>query len=139
MKTKISELFKKTVLLAPQTTGTGTEAYVQPTAGVKNITILSTALMGNAADLTLSLKYADDASGTNATAFPVNVPIYVNGARGTDAKEYAITASSGNFIVEFVVDPMDIPDGKYVGISYANSNAANLLSSLTIEETGTSL
>lgn len=139
MKTKISELFKKTVLLAPQATGTGAQAYIKPTAGVNSITILSTAVMGNSADLALSVKYADDAIGTNATAFPINVPVYVNGVRGTDAKEYAITASTGNFIVEFVVDPMDIPDGKYVGISYANSNAANLLSSLTIEEAGTSL
>lgn len=134
MYTEFVEENRSRVVLAPQATGAGAQAYLAPTPGSEGITLHAVALMGNAADLTLSLKYADDASGTNATAYPINVPIYVNGVRDTDAKSYAITAATGNFIVDFCLDPAAIPDGKFVGISYANSNAANLLAVEMIED-----
>lgn len=135
MYTEISECYRSRVVLAPQTTATGTQAYLAPTPGTNGLTLRAIVKMGNAADLALSLNYADDAGGTNATAYPINVPIYVDGVRGTDAKAYSVTAASGNFIVDFCLDPATIPDGKLIGISYANSNAANLLAVVLIEDT----
>lgn len=136
MKTYIPENFRSRILLAIQTTEAAAQAYAAPTAGVNAITLRGVAKMGHAADLTLSLKYADDAAGTNATDFPVAVPVYVNGVRqSANAKSYAVTDSTGNFIVDFLVDPATIPEGKFVGLSYANSNAANLLATSIIEET----
>lgn len=132
--TNFCECFKSRVVLAPQATGTGAEAYLTPTAGTKGIVLRCVAKMGNAADLVLSLKYADDASGTNAAAFGATYPIYVNGARVTDAKTYTIGDASGNFIVDFAVDPANVPEGKFVGVSYGNSNAGNLLSVTMIED-----
>ncbi len=134
MFTKIVERFRSRVLLAPQTTGSGTGGYLAPTPGVMGITIRAIAKMGNAADLVLSLNYADDTGGTNAEAYPSNVPIYVNGSRQTDAKAHTIGDSSGNFIIDFCIDPATIPDGKTIGLSYANSNAANLLAVELIED-----
>jgi hypothetical protein len=122
------------VVLVPQTTASAAQAYLAPSAGVKAINLRGIALMGNAADLVLSLKYADDAAGTNATAWGSNVDIYENGVRQTAAKAHTIDDSSGNFIVDFCVDPATVPAGKYVGISYANSNAANLLAVEMIED-----
>ena len=134
MNTFLAESLKSTVLLGLQATGTGAEAYVAPTGGSCALNVRGIATMGNAADLVLSLNYADDASGTNATAFPVNVPLYVDGVRQTDAKAYTIGDATGNFIVDFCVDPGLIPEGKFVGISYANSNAANFLTTLLVED-----
>ena len=122
------------VMLGLQATGTGTEAYLAPTAGNSAIVVRCLATMGNAADLTLSLKYADDASGTNATAWAENVPVWVDGVReSSDAKTYAITDASGNFVVDFIIDPATVPAGKFVGVSYANSNAANFLTTTLVE------
>lgn len=134
MITQIPERFRSRVVLAPQATGTGTEAYLAPTAGTMGITLRCIATMGNAADLVLSLKYADDAAGTNTTAYPVTVPVYENGVRQTDAKAHTVDDATGNFIVDFCVDPATVPAGKFVGISYANSNAANLLAVEMIED-----
>jgi hypothetical protein len=91
--------------------------------------------MGNATDLALSLKYADDAAGTNATAFATNVPIFVDGVReSSDGVTYSVTDSSGNIIIDFCIDVAAIPEGKYVGLSYANSNASNLLTTILMED-----
>lgn len=135
MKEFIPELYRTRVLLAPQATGTGAVACAAPTAGVNAITVRGIAAMGNAADLVLTLKYADDASGTNATDFPSNVLIYKNGVKQTSGVAFTIGESSGNFIVDFCVDPGLIPAGKTIGISYGNSNAANLLATVIIEDT----
>jgi hypothetical protein len=136
MYTKFAEKFSKRVLLAPQTTASATEAYLAPTAGAMGAVIHCVAKMGNAADLVLSIKYADDASGTNATAFSFSSPIWVNNTRTTDAKTYTIGDATGNFVVEFAIDPASIPAGKFIGVGYANSNAANLLSCELIEGIG---
>lgn len=135
MKRYLPDMFRSRVLLPPQTTAAAAIACAQPTPGVIAITLRGIALMGNAADLTLSLVSADDAIGTNPVAFPVNVPIFVNGVRATDAKEKAVTVANGNHIVDFCVDPATIPAGKFIGLSYANSNAANLLTTVMVEET----
>lgn len=134
MFTKIVERFRSRVVLAPQATGIGAQAYLAPTAGVMGLTLRAIVLMGNAADLVLSLKYADDAAGTNTTAYPVTVPIYKDGVRQTNANAHTVGDAAGNFIVDFCVDPATIPAGKFVGISYANSNAANLLAVELIED-----
>lgn len=133
---KLVERFRSRVLLAVQVTGGGgAQAYLTPTGGTQGITLRTVATMGNAADLALSLKYADDAAGTNATAWPVNVPIYVNGVReAANAKEYTITPATGNFIVDFIVDPATVPQGKFVGLSYGNSHNSTLMTALMIED-----
>ena len=61
MLTKLVDRFRTRVLLAPQTTASAAQAYAAPTGGVMGITIRAIAKMGNAADLVLSLKFADDA------------------------------------------------------------------------------
>lgn len=134
MFTKLTERFRSRVLLAVQTTATGAQAYLAPTAGTMGLTFRAVATMGNAADLVLSLKYADDAVGTNATAYPSNVPIYVDGVAQAVGVANTISAATGNFIVDFCVDPATIPAGKFVGLSYANSNAANLLATTLVED-----
>ena len=134
MLTKLVDYFRTRVLLAVQTTATAAEAYLLPTGGTSSIVIRCIATMGNAADLVLSLKYSDDATGTNATAWAANVPIYKDGVAQTAAKALTIGDATGNFIVDFIVDPVTVPDGKYVGVSYANSNAANLLTTMIVEE-----
>lgn len=126
--------YRTRVLLAPQTTATAAEAYAEPSGGVKAINLRAIAKMGNAADLVLSLKYADDAAGTNATAFPVNVDIYKGGVRQTAAKALTIGDATGDHIVDFCVDPATIPEGKFVGLHYADSNAGNLVTTMIIED-----
>lgn len=126
--------FRTRVLLAPQATASAAEAYAAPSGGVKAINLRAIVKMGDTTDLVLSLKYADNAAGTNATAFPVNVDIYQNGVRQTAAKELTIGDSSGNFIVDFCIDPATIPEGKYVGLYYANSHASNFLTTLIVED-----
>jgi hypothetical protein len=137
MLDKIVQWFRTRVLLANQVTGSGTQAYLLPTAGVKGIVFRCIATMGNSADLVLSLKYADDASGTNATAWPVNVPIYENGVAQTAAKTHTVDDSTGSFVVDFVVDPATLTgsyEGKYAGISFANSHNSNILGVIMIED-----
>lgn len=131
----ISEIYRSRVLLAPQTTATGAGKYAAPTPGVCSITLRAIAKMGNAADLAVSLKYADDADGTNATAFPENVTVFVNGVRGTDAKAYTVGDATGDFIVDFSIKPGVIPEGKFIGLAYGDSNAANLVTTMIIEDT----
>jgi len=134
MITQIPERYRSRVLLSPQATDTGTQAYLAPTAGTMGLTIRAIATKGNAAALALSLKYADDAGGTNATAYPIDVPVFANGVRQTNGKSYSVPGASGNTIVDFCVDPATIPDGKFVGLSYANSNAATFLVVELIED-----
>jgi hypothetical protein len=117
-----------------QVTGTGTEAYLLPTGGAKAQVLRCIVTMGNATDLALTPKTADDATGTNAAALAADVPIYVNGVRTTDAKAYTIGDSSGNFVVDFVIPPAIIPTDKYIGISYASSNNSNIMTSILLED-----
>jgi len=133
MLDKLIMEFRTRFLLALQTTGTGAQAYLAPTANAKSLIVRCLVTMGNAADLVLSLKYADDASGTNAAAFSAAGPLFINGVAQTAAKTATVSDSTGNFIVDFVVDPSLIPASKFVGVSYANSNAGNLLTAQLIE------
>lgn len=134
MYTKVAEKYRKRVAMALQTTAAAAQGYLAPTPGTMGIIVSAVVTMGNAADLVLSLNSSDDAAGTNAAAFPVNVPIYVNGARQTDAKAHTVADATGNFVVEFCVDPALVPAGKYIGLSYANSNAGNLMTCVITED-----
>jgi hypothetical protein len=134
MYTKLVEKFRTRVLLAPQTTASGAGGYLAPTPGVMGLTLRAIVKMGNAADLALSLQYADDTSGDNATAYLVDVPVYVNGVRQEDAKAHKVEDATGNFIVDFCVDPATIPDGKTIGLAYADSNAGNLVAAVLVED-----
>ena len=135
MITNLAERYRSRVLLAPQATGSAGQAYLAPTPGVMNQTYRSVVTKGNAAALTLTLRYADDATGTNAADYPVNVPIYVNGVRQqADGKTASVSGATGNAIVDFCVDPATIPAGKFVGLSFGVSNAATLLSAELVED-----
>jgi len=91
--------------------------------------------MANAASLVLTLYTADDADGTTPVALTENVPIYVDDVAQTAAKTHTITDDTGNFVVVFCVPSLIVPTDKYLCIHYANSNAANILSVLMIEDT----
>ena len=130
----IPEYFRTRVVMALQTCATAADDYVLPTPGASKITMRALVTMGNAATLTLTLKSADDATGTSATAF-ADVPVYVNGVRqATDSEVCAITDDTGNFIVDFVVDPGLIPAGKYIGMSFADSDVGNMMCCEIIED-----
>lgn len=129
----IVENFRTRVVMSLQTTATAADDYVLPTPGASKINMRVLATMGNAADLTFTLKYANDATGTSATAFD-DVPVYINGVRqSADSEVAAITAATGNFIVDYIIDPALIPEGKYIGMSFADSNAGNLMCCEIIE------
>jgi hypothetical protein len=141
MFTKIPERFRTRVALKPQATGSAGKGFLAPTPGVMGITLRCIVAMGAAAALTLSLKTAADAtdSGSAAAAYPVNVPIYVNGVRIADAKAYEVPATDNgkNVIVDFCIDPATVPEAAanaFVGISYAQSSASNILSVEMIED-----
>lgn len=132
--TFLAEGADTTVLVGPATTAAAKEGYVAPGAGNLAVNLRAIAAMGNAADMVISLKTADDATGTNATAATFNVPVYVDGVReSTDAKAYTVTEDSGNVVVDFCVDPGLVPAGKFVGLHVAISNAANLVAIEAIE------
>lgn len=132
--TFISENTKSTVLIAPSATGSAQEAYLDPDVGSMGCNLRAIVTMGNAADLVLTLKFADDATGTTATDFPIVVPIYVDGVReAADAITYTVGEDTGDFIVDFCIDPGLIPDGKFVGLHQGSSNAASFITTLAIE------
>ncbi|SHH86733.1 hypothetical protein [Desulfosporosinus lacus] len=134
MLTKAIEGYRTRVVMALQTTANAADDYVLPTGGAKSQILRCIVTMGDATDLVLTPKTADDAAGTNAAAVAADLPIYVNGVRQTDAKAYTVADATGNFIVDFVVDPAIIPTGKYIGMSYGNSNAANLMCATIVED-----
>lgn len=130
----VTEEYRSRVLLAPQATDAGGSGYLAPTPGTQFITLRAIAGMGNAADLALSLKYADDTNGTNTADF-ADVRIFKNGVRQTDGHIYTVSDDTGNVIVDFCILPGQIPAGKTIGIAYGASNAANLVSAEMIEDT----
>lgn len=132
--TFIAEDTKTTVLVPPATTGAAKQAYLVPTAGTMGINLRAVATMGNAADMTLTLKSADNATGTNAVDFATDVPLFVGGVRQANANSFIVTNDTGSEIVDFCVDPGLIPDGKFVGIHVALSNVANLVCTTAIED-----
>lgn len=130
----VSEYFKSRVLIAPTATGAAGGGYLTPTSGINAITVRAVVNMGNSADLELSLKSADDAIGTNAVDFE-DVPIFVDGIRQPNGHGYKVSEDSGSTIVDFLIQPGQIPSGETIGLSFALSNAANLISAEIIEDT----
>ncbi|MEY8001605.1 hypothetical protein AB8U03_15655 [Clostridium sp. Mt-5] len=130
-----TEEYRNRVLLAPQGTAAGAGGYLAPTPGTQYLTVRAIVNMGNVADLPLSLKYSDDAIGTNAADFE-DVPIYINGVRQTsNGHEHTVSDDSGVFIVDFSVLPGQIPQGKTLGLAYGTSNLANFIAAELIEDT----
>lgn len=126
--------YRTRALLGPQTNAGAIEAYLAPTAGTKAINVRAIVKMANAADVVLSLKYSDDATGTNAAAWAANVPIYKNGVEQTAAKALTIGDATGTYIVDFIVDPATVPADKFVGLHCAASDVANILCTSLIED-----
>lgn len=132
----VNEEFKTRILIAPQGTAAAGGGYVAPTPGSLAITVRAVVNMANAADLTLTLKSADDASGTNAVDFAEAVPIFVDGKRQSpDDKAVTITEDTGTSIVDFEIMPGQMPDGKAIGLAFGASNAANIISVEIFEDT----
>lgn len=105
-------------------------------SGSNSINIIALVTMGNAADLVLTLKTADNATGTNAVDISRNVAVFVDDVRqSSDAKGYTDTDSTGTKVICFCVPSVIIPEGKYLCLSYGNSNAANILTAIALEET----
>jgi hypothetical protein len=130
----ITEKYRSRIVMALQTTAAAADDYVTPTPGASSIVLRCLVKMGNATDLVLTPKTSDNATGTNTAGLAVDVPIYVDGVRQTDAKAYTVGDETGNFIVDFVIPPHLIPDDKYVGMSYGDSNEGNLMCCEIIED-----
>ena len=133
MRNFITEEYRSRVVMALQTTASAADDYALPTGGSSLTVLRCLVTMGDATDLVLTPKTADDAAGTNAAAIAADVPIYKNGVSQTAAKALTVGDASGNFIVDFIIDPKIIPDGKYIGMSYGNSHASNLMCCEIIE------
>jgi hypothetical protein len=91
--------------------------------------------MGNAADMVLTPKTADDAAGTNAAALAYDVPVWVDNARQTNAKAHTVADAAGTFVVVFAIPSDIIPEGKFVGLSCGASDVANFLSVVAFKDT----
>ena len=126
--------YRSRVVMALQTTASAADDYVLPSPGAKSQVLRCIVTMGHDTDLVLTPKTADDAGGGNAAALAADVPIFKNGVAQTAAKALTIGDATGNFIVDFVIDPAIIPAGKYIGMSYADSNAGNLMCCVLIED-----
>jgi len=128
LKTAARVLFNGTV------TGTGDAVGVKPTKGSNSLTFLCLCTMANAANLALSIVSGDDADGTNPVAVTENIPIFKDDVRQTDAKTFTVTDDSAVVVVVFNVPSILIPAGKYMCLSFANSNDANILSAIAIDD-----
>jgi len=116
-----------------QATGTADYKGILPAkSDVIYVTCIVT--MAEATDLVLTLYTADDADGTTPVALTENVPIYKDDVAQTAAKTFTVSDNTGNFVVVFCVPSIIVPTDKYLCIHYANSNAANILSVLMIED-----
>ena len=114
-------------------TGTGDAKGVLP-SGTFGLVILCQITMANAADLVLSIVTADDADGTTPVAIAENIPIFKDDVRQTDAKSLTVADATGSFTACFAIPPLLIPTGKYICLSFANSNDANILSAIVLDD-----
>jgi len=134
MMDKVITDFRSRVVMALQATNLAADNYLLPSPGAKSQILRCIVTMGDATDLALTPKTADDAAGTSAAALAADVPIFKDGVAQTAAKALTVGDATGNFIVDFVIDPAIIPAGKYIGMSYVNSHASNLMTCLLIED-----
>jgi len=114
-------------------TGTGDAKCVLP-SGTNGLALTCLVTMANAANLVISVITADDADGTTPVAIAENIPIFKDDVRQDDAKALTIADDSGTFTAIFCIPPLLIPEGKYVGLSFANSNDANILSAVALDD-----
>lgn len=106
-----------------------------PTPGISMISMLIPITMGSATDMTITVKTADDAAGTNATALVENCPVYRDGVKQTSAKAVLETQASGDYFHVIEIKANLIPAGKYIGV-YANAgNSGNKYSAIALEDT----
>lgn len=130
----VNEEFRTRILIGAQGTGTAGGGYLAPTPCVNAITVRSIVNIGNAADLELTLKSADDTAGTNAVNF-TNVPIFINGVRQAGyGNTVTITQNSGIALIDFEVMPGQVPEGKTIGLTFGVSNAENLITAELLED-----
>jgi hypothetical protein len=106
-----------------------------PTAGIKTISMVIPITMGNSTDMTITVKTADDTSGTNATALTENCPVYRDGVKQTSAKAVTETQASGDYFHVIEIPAAIIPDGKYLGCYADNGSASNSFSAIALEDT----
>jgi hypothetical protein len=106
-----------------------------PTAGVETISFLIPITMGNSTDMTITIKTADDTSGTNATALSENCPVYRDGVKQTAAKAVTETESSGDYFHVIEVKANLVPAGKYIGAYADAGSASNKFSCIALEDT----
>jgi len=131
----IPEEYKSRVLIAPEGTATSGGGYLTPTPGLNSLTVRAVVNMGNATDLALTLKSADDATGTNATNFS-DVPVFVDGTKqDNDAHAYTVSEDTGTTIVDFCIMPSLLSEGRTIGLAFGASNAANIIAAEIIEDT----
>lgn len=130
----VNEEFRTRILIGAQGTGTAGGGYLAPTPCVNAITVRAIINIGNAADLELTLKSADDTTGTNAVNF-TNVPIFINGVRQAGyGNTVTITQNSGIALIDFEVMPGQVPEGKTIGLTFGVSNAENLITAELLED-----
>lgn len=128
---------KGTNVLHHKTAGNSTTYVgILPTGGTKTISFLVIVSKGSSTALTLEVKTADAANGTNAVALVDVVPIYRDNIRLTDGKSITETASSGTFVYTIDVPSTLIPDGKYIGVAAASGgNASDTFTVIALPET----
>lgn len=114
-------------------TGTGDAKGVKP-SGTNGLALMCLVTMANAANLVLSVVTADDADGTNPVAIANNIPIFLDDVRQDDAKTLTIADDTGSFTAIFCIPPLLIPADKYICLSFANSNDANILSAVALDD-----
>jgi len=114
-------------------TGTSDAVGVLPSA-TNGIAILCQVLMANAANLVLNIVTADDADGLNPVAIAENIPIYLDDVRQDDAKTLTIADDTGSFTAVFCIPPLLVPAGKYICLDFDNSNDANILSAIALDD-----
>ena len=119
-----------------------TERGYLPTAGTKSISVVCPITTGHGTAMTLTLKTADDAAGTNTTVLTENVAVYLNGVRQADAKAgtvpntyYALGGVYLKNVIVFEVPSILIPTGKYLGIACDSGSASNVYSAIALEDT----
>jgi len=130
----ISEKIKGSVLFNGTVGGTGDAKGIKP-AGSNGVVILIMVTMANAADLVLSLVTADDADGTTPIALTEVVPVFLENVRqASDAKAYTFTDADSVNLLAFAVPSILIPTDKYLCLSFANSNDANIISAIALDD-----
>jgi len=130
----VSEKIKGSLLFNGQVTGTSDAKGIKP-AGSNGVVILALVTMANAANLVLNLVTGDDADATNPVDLAGNVPIFVDNVRqSSDGITHTIEDDTGTFLVAFAVPSILIPEGKYLCLDFDDSNDANILSAVALDD-----